>query len=68
MKKKKKKKKVLDLDALEDSNAPSNVEDKSENVPDVDNKDNEVTEEKEEKGKRYWLSFMLTWSYSKYQW
>lgn len=49
MKKKKKKKKVLDLDALEDSNAPSNVEDKSENVPDVDNKDNEVTEEKEEK-------------------
>lgn len=44
-KKKKKKKKVfLDLDALEEQN--TNVEDKSEIVSEIDNKNNEVTEEK----------------------
>ena len=51
MKKKKKKKKVLlDLDALDEPNAPSNVDDRSENPVEGENQDNDVTEEKEEKG------------------
>ena len=51
MKKKKKKKKVLlDLDALEEPSAPSNVDDKNENPPEGENQENEIIEEKEEKG------------------
>ena len=55
-KKKKKKKKVfLDLDALEEQN--TNVEDKSEIVSEIDNKNNEVTEEKaDDKGIICWWS------------
>ena len=50
MKKKKKKKKVpLDLDALEDTNAPSNVDEKNDNPPEIENQDNVATEEKEDK-------------------
>ena len=50
MKKKKKKKKVpLDLDALEETNAPSNVDEKNENPPENENRDNVATEEKEDK-------------------
>lgn len=50
MKKKKKKKKVpLDLDALEESNAPSNVDEKNDNPPENENQDNVATEEKEDK-------------------
>lgn len=50
MKKKKKKKKVLlDLDALEEPSAPSNVDEKNENAPENENQDNVATEEKEDK-------------------
>ncbi|XP_020623853.1 eukaryotic translation initiation factor 2 subunit 2-like isoform X2 [Orbicella faveolata] len=50
MKKKKKKKKVpLDLDALEEPNAPSNVDEKNDNPPENENQDNVATEEKEDK-------------------
>ena len=50
MKKKKKKKKVpLDLDALEQPNVPSNVDEKNENPPENENQDNVATEEKEDK-------------------
>lgn len=49
MKKKKKKKKVpLDLDALEEPSAPSNVDEKNENTPESENQDN-AAEEKEGK-------------------
>lgn len=53
MKKKKKKKKVpLDLDALEEPSAPSNVDEKNENTPESENQDNaaEEKEGKEDKG------------------
>ena len=50
-KKKKKKRVLLDLDALEEQNTFSNLEDKSEIVSEVDNKDNDVTKDKaDEKG------------------
>ena len=50
MKKKKKKKKVpLDLDALEEPNAPSNVDEKNDNPLENENQDNVATEEKEDK-------------------
>lgn len=50
-KKKKKKRVLLDLDALEEQSAPSNLEDKSDCVSEADNKDNDVTKDKaDEKG------------------
>ena len=50
MKKKKKKKKApLDLDALDEPNAPSNVDEKNDNPPENENQDNVATEEKEDK-------------------
>mgnify|MGYP000267765262 CR=1 FL=1 len=50
-KKKKKKRVLLDLDALEEQNTSSNLEDKSEIVSEVDNKDNDVAKDKaDEKG------------------
>lgn len=50
MKKKKKKKKVLlDLDALEETSTPSNVDEKNENALENENQDNVTTEEKEDK-------------------
>lgn len=45
-KKKKKKRVLLDLDALEEQNTSSNLEDKSEIVSEADNKDNDVTKDK----------------------
>lgn len=51
MKKKKKKKKIpIDLDALEESNPPSNVDEKSEKTTEGDNQIKDATDEKEEKG------------------
>lgn len=50
-KKKKKKRVLLDLDALEEQNTSSNLEDKSEIVSEADNKDNDVAKDKaDEKG------------------
>ncbi|XP_073233200.1 eukaryotic translation initiation factor 2 subunit 2-like [Porites lutea] len=50
MKKKKKKKKIpIDLDALEESNPPSNVDEKSEKTTEGDNQIKDATDEKEEK-------------------
>lgn len=50
-KKKKKKRVLLDLDALEEQNTSSNLDDKSEIVSEADNKDNDVTKDKaDEKG------------------
>lgn len=50
-KKKKKKRVLLDLDALEEQNTSSNLEDKSEIVSEVDNKDSDVVKDKaDEKG------------------
>ena len=41
----------MDLDALEEQNTSSNLEDKSEIVSEVDNKDNDVAKDKaDEKG------------------
>lgn len=45
-KKKKKKRVLLDLDALEEQNTSSNLEDKSEIVSEADNKDNDVAKDK----------------------